>query len=332
MRTAKKGACHQLVKEQQALELAIKLRTNGIIITLGKPFKELNATEINELVAQGVFEFIAYNPALKDKYPSEIILRIHYREKLRIQVFTYDPCLLYTYNSLNTFGITGMQTDDTLSFATLDFFVREEKELQRANFRAKPKETLSPDHLIEFNGGKISFLQAVYNLAIAVQVAELQLYNVKDNLTKGFIFIPFDFCCTKLFLGFIIVLVTEFCTKDLINLDFEIQGNIVYWNLSKCKRVTQSVLASELYGIVNGFNSAIAFRTTLKNIIEVLNLPPILTVLCSDLKSLLMIDIMSFRELYEKKEILERAPNQALETLVSTNKLLVRVEALIERL
>jgi hypothetical protein len=325
-----------------------------------------------------------------------------------------------------------MQTDDTLSFTTAKFSAREEEELRQAKLRAKQKETLSPDHPIEFNGGKISsygqsitmtqkgqakdlaeinprtkgFAQAyvsqrargayissvcqpeaAYDLAVAAQVTEPQAHDIEalnkrikwqqDNPSRGLTFIPLDFHRTKLFiftdgsfanntdmtsqLGFIIVLAVETRTKDTTNLDFEIKGNIVHWNSSKCKRVTRSVLASELYGMVSGFDSAIALSTTLQKVMEALNLPPIPTILCSDSKSLydclvklgttqekrLMIDIMSLRESYEKKEISEvrwingkdnpadaftkRTPNQALETLVSTNKLLVRVEALVER-
>jgi hypothetical protein len=73
-----------------------------------------------------------------------------------MQVFTYDLCLLLTYDGPDTFGITKMQTDDTLSFTTAKFSAREKKELRQAKLCAKQKETLSPDYLIKFNGRKIS--------------------------------------------------------------------------------------------------------------------------------------------------------------------------------
>ncbi|KAI0398658.1 hypothetical protein F4802DRAFT_611451 [Xylaria palmicola] len=322
-------------KKQQALELAIKLRTDRIITTPSKPFKESDATEINELVAQGIFKFITYNPAihdkkhvfksrliqevkrkntklykklklvvqgynntrktscelqditqtyvqltnklsrdifaylpleLKDKYPFKTILQI-----LRIQVFTYNPCLLYTNNSPNTFRITGIQTDNTFK----------EKELQRTNFRMKLKETLLYDHLIDTYISSVCQLKATYNFAIAAQVTKLQSYNVKalnkrikwqkDNLTKSLIFIPLNFCCTKLFIF------TDSSFANNLNLTLQLGFIIV---------LATNILASELYSIVNGFNSTIALRTTFKNIIEALNLPLILTVLCLDLKSL----------------------------------------------
>ena len=54
-------------------------------------------------------------------------------------------------------------------------------------------------------------------------------------------------------IGFIIVL------DDLIN-----KANIIYWSLIKCKRVTRSVLALELYAMAYRFN----IKAVLKSIIE----------------------------------------------------------------
>ena len=54
-------------------------------------------------------------------------------------------------------------------------------------------------------------------------------------------------------IGFIIVL------ADLIN-----KANIIYWSLIKCKRVTRSVLALELYAMAYRFN----IKAVLKSIIE----------------------------------------------------------------
>jgi hypothetical protein len=46
----------------------------------------------------------------------------------------------------------------------------------------------------------------------------------------------------------------------------KIKGNIIHWSSIKCKRVTRSVLASELYAMVHGVDIAIAINTTLKMI------------------------------------------------------------------
>jgi hypothetical protein len=228
--------------------------------------------------------------------------------------------------------------------------------------------------------------EAAFDLSVAAQTTEpthedIKALNVRiqwqiDNSQRGLTFIPLDLERTKLFiftdgsfannkdlssqLGFLIVLGNESRTGEGDN--FAIQGNIVHWNSIKCKRVTRSVLASELYGMVGGFDNAIALSTTLQQIVRTLKLPPIPLVLCTDSKSLydclvrlgttnekrLMIDIMSLRESYEHREISEirwingkdnpadactkKTPNQALESLVTNNSLTVTVEASVDRL
>jgi hypothetical protein len=54
----------------------------------------------------------------------------------------------------------------------------------------------------------------------------------------------------------------------------------------KCKRVTRSVLALEIYSIVNGFNISISIITTLRMITEQLRLLIIPLVIYTDLYSL----------------------------------------------
>ena len=91
------------------------------------------------------------------------------------------------------------------------------------------------------------------------------------------------------------------------------KANIVHWSSVKCKRVTRSVLASELYSTVHGFDISVAVKTTLNKILQI-NLP---VVLCTDSKSLydcliqlgttqekrLMIDIMGLQQAYERRLI-----------------------------
>ena len=58
--------------------------------------------------------------------------------------------------------------------------------------------------------------------------------------------------------------------------------NIVHWSSVKCKRVTRSVLASELYSTVHSFDISIAVKTMLDKILQI-NLP---VILCINSKSL----------------------------------------------
>ena len=45
------------------------------------------------------------------------------------------------------------------------------------------------------------------------------------------------------------------------------KANIVHWSLIKCKRVTRSILASELYGIAHSFNIGAAIKSTLDKVL-----------------------------------------------------------------
>ncbi|KAK2036790.1 hypothetical protein LZ31DRAFT_580399 [Colletotrichum somersetense] len=269
----------------------------------------------------------------------------------------------------------------------------EEKELEKATFTAKPKQLLTADNFITFNGGVLSLAsngkltlrqkdqgkklqpvdpdsptaqqdyvqqrargayiasicqpKACFNYSVAAQhqspaAEEIKSLNRRikwqmDNLDRGLLFQPLDLATAKLFvfvnglfannhnlilqLGFIVVLANEQVDKqDAADGDrFTLTGNIVHFSLTKCKRVTRSVLAFEIYGMVAGADVAYAIGTTLAMITDRLKLPQIPTILCTDLYSLyeclvklgttkekrLMIDIMALRQSYERREIYE---------------------------
>ena len=65
-----------------------------------------------------------------------------------METSTYNPYLLITKDK-DTFGIVGMQTDDTIILANKKFSKLKEKELV---FTAKLKGKLTPKTLIIFNG------------------------------------------------------------------------------------------------------------------------------------------------------------------------------------
>jgi hypothetical protein len=103
------------------------------------------------------------------------------------------------------------------------------------------------------------------------------------------------------------------------NNTFIIYGNVIYYSSTKCKRVTRSVLASEIYSIVNRFNIGTTIVTTLRMVTERLGLLVILLVICTDSYSLyeclvklritkekrLIINIIALRQLYKRREIAE---------------------------
>jgi hypothetical protein len=59
-------------------------------------------------------------------------------------------------------------------------------------------------------------------------------------------------------IGFVIALIDE---ND--------KANILHWSSLKCKRVTRSVLASELYGIVHGFDIGAVLKASLEQITKI---------------------------------------------------------------
>jgi hypothetical protein len=42
---------------------------------------------------------------------------------------------------------------------------------------------------------------------------------------------------------------------------FTLKGNLIHWSSTKSKRVTQSVLVSEIYGMVRGVDMALAINS-----------------------------------------------------------------------
>ena len=127
--------------------------------------------------------------------------------------------------------------------------------------------------------------------------------------------------------------------------------------LIKCKRVTRSVLASELYGMAHGFNIGASIKSTIEKALQI-DLP---LILYTDSKSLydclvklgttqekrLMIDVMCLRQAYERREIAEvkwiqghtnpadsmtkDKPSNALQQLLDTNRVQLEVMEWVER-
>ena len=67
------------------------------------------------------------------------------------------------------------------------------------------------------------------------------------------------------------------------NNSFELTGNLIHYSSIKSKRVTQSILTSEIYGIVGGVDMVIAINTTIKMITDQLGFPSPLIIVYTDL-------------------------------------------------
>ena len=352
----------------------------------------------------------------------------HHKEKLQMRTSSYDPCLLISKPENPSFGLVGIQTDDTLGLTDEAFSAKEDDELTKAGLAAKPKQLLSDESPLTFNGGivaskdhvltfgqkgqasKLALVdlsspdarkqyveqrargayiasicqpEACFDLSIAAQhqdpgPAEIEALNRRikwqmTNLDRGLTFLPLDLQTAKLFvfvdgsfannqdltsqLGFAIILANEVASDG----DFTITGNMVHYSSTKCRRVTRSVLASEIYGMVAGVDMAYALSTTLKMIADHLHYPPIPTVVCTDSYSLyeclvklgttkekrLIIDIMALRQSYEHRKLCEiqwirgddnvadaftkGSPNKALEAFIGKGTVTVRMEGWVTR-
>jgi hypothetical protein len=226
--------------------------------------------------------------------------------------------------------------------------------------------------------------EASFDLSVAAQAQQPLDEDIKalnkrlkwqiENLDRGLRYVPVNLINAKLIvfvdgsfannkdlslqLGFVLMLVNKHTDVDNT---FTICGNVIHYSSTKCKRVTRSVLASEIYSMVNSFDISIAIATTLRIITERLSLPAIPLVICTDSYSLyeclvklgttkekrLIIDIMALRQSYERREITEirwingednpadaftkASPNHALEHLIDRNELTVRVEGWVQR-
>ena len=73
---------------------------------------------------------------------------IYHKDRLRMKESTYDPCLFYSSGS---FGMVGMQMDDTLILADNEFVGNEETAIQLVKIMTKEREYLTHVHPLKFN-------------------------------------------------------------------------------------------------------------------------------------------------------------------------------------
>ncbi|KAI0996763.1 hypothetical protein K3495_g11423 [Podosphaera aphanis] len=274
-------------------------------------------------------------------------------------------------------AIIGLQTDDSLIVATPEFMATENYELDKANILSKPVEKLTNDHPIYFNGfhyvqqrargayiATVSQPQAAFALSYAAQVTEptsndacfLNRCLLWQTLGKGLNLVELDssFANNRDLtsqIGYVIVLA-----------DANNNANIIHWQSVKCRRVTRSVLASELYALSLGFDISATIKSTIDQIFSNTTLDnKIPLIFCVDSKSLfdclvklgttqekrLMIDLHCLRQSYERREITEilwihvdknpadamtkEKSCDALHRLVETNRFDLEVSGWVER-
>lgn len=219
----------------------------------------------------------------------------------------------------------------------------------------------------------VSQPEAAFDLSFAAQVVNPKEEDAKtlnkriqwqiDHSHRGLRFIKLDIKSLKL------TIFTDASFANSFNLSSQIshvivladatnKANIIHWSSIKCKRVTRSVLASELYAMTHGFDSSSVIKS---NVEKKLKIPVLPITLCTDSKSLydclvklgsaqekrLMVDLMCLRQSHERREIMEvkwidgntnpadamteARPCQALQDLIDTNTINLRTTAWVRR-
>ncbi|KAK1989923.1 hypothetical protein LX36DRAFT_695501 [Colletotrichum falcatum] len=423
-------------KEDTNYALAVDLHKKGVIITPSKPFKLYNekkhsgiyifklrlVCEVKGYADDDITQAYTQSTTLLNRvilaclpmeirhlYPRDSIMVVkrplygilEVGTHWWIDTLTFDLCLLISSANNDNFALISMQTNDTIGLTDKPFSKRENVELEKATFTAKPKQFLETDKPITFNGGVLSLHangeitlcqkgqgkrlqpvdaespqakqqyikqracgayiasicqpEACFDYSVAAQHQSPEKGEIKE-LNRRLRFQPLDLTTAKLYvfvdglfannsdltsqLGFIVILANEQSNNNEPTEQtpgdtgsFTVNGNIVHFSSTKCKRVTRSVLASEIYAMVAGADIAYVISTTLAMITDRLGYPRILTVIYTDLYSLyeclvklsttkekrLMINIMALRD-NPADRFTKTSPNKALEELVSRGR------------
>jgi hypothetical protein len=101
----------------------------------------------------------------------------------------------------------------------------------------------------------------------------------------------------------------------VICLTDNVHTNLIHWSLIKCKRVIRSVLAAELYAMINDFDVEAVIKSIIERMLHIF----LSLILFTDSKSLfdcliklettsekrLMIDLMCLKQSYKRRKIAE---------------------------
>ncbi|XP_044717348.1 uncharacterized protein HRG_08856 [Hirsutella rhossiliensis] len=345
--------------ECAALDLAVKLRAEKKITTAGRPFEASDDLEITNLLGAGVIVPERYDMNKHGKhrlFKSRMVREVkgYGDDEKQINVTTAETNA-DTALQVNAFGVAALQTDDTLLVGTTTFLQREDRELC---FQAKPKKTLREGDTCDFNGSLIALEKGYLLVMQKGQVNNLNIIDLStedraqryveqrahptaedfqalnkriqwqiDNPQRGLRFVPIGLEAAKVFvftdgsfannkdlssqIGFVIIIATE-------------------TNSTKCKRVTRSVLASEIYGLASGFDLAYVITETINQITNRLGLPQIPLVVSYEQR-----DITSIRWINGADNpadaMTKLSPNGALTRFVNDNEITIRLEGWVQR-
>jgi hypothetical protein len=157
-------------------------------------------------------------------------------------------------------------------------------------------------------------------------------------------------------MGYVIVLRNERASEKF----FEFISNIIHWFFVKCKRITRSVLASEVYAMAEGVDIIVAIGITIDRIVAELGALSVPIVVCTDFlffyecfvklgtikEKRFIINIMAIRQAYERQKmrdirwinnrnnpadaITKGTLNYAFEKLININRLILRLQGWVK--
>ncbi|KLU91038.1 hypothetical protein MAPG_09562 [Magnaporthiopsis poae ATCC 64411] len=139
--------------------------------------------------------------------------------------------------------------------------------------------------------------------------------------------------------GYILILYINWKLLNYIRINLVKAKLFIFINsFIKCKKVTRSVFISEIYNIINGFNTGYVFKITLSAINEKLNL----LLYEITIKKRFIINIIIFRKFYKSKEInkikwiakannltdiiIKNLLNKTLKNLINSNVTTVKIK------
>ena len=163
--------------------------------------------------------------------------------------------------------------------STLDQYIAQRARGAYVASTCHPEASFDLSVAAQVNGGNITKADiAALNKRIKWQIGNgnrgLKIVKLEHKSLQLLVFTDASFANNKDLssqIGYIVVL------ADATN-----RANIIHWSSTKCKRVTRSVLASELYAMTAGFDTGAVLKATTEQLLGI-NLP---LIICTDSNSL----------------------------------------------
>lgn len=143
-------------------------------------------TKLKKRYSEGTILYIAkllYGLAKTGNHWFAIYLG-HHKEKLGIEILSYDIYLLIIKNGRKNFGIARLQTDNIFNVRTEAFMNKEETKIIEFKFKTKSQTILESGISGDFNGCHMT-IKVEFNIVVQKnQVEKLVPVDIKDSIKK----------------------------------------------------------------------------------------------------------------------------------------------------